>query len=46
MEPRAPLSYALGSEHHLNMSRLGGYGGRLEKERDERVVHGGGVILG
>ena len=33
-EPNAPLTYALGSEHHHPiMSKLGGHGGRLERER-------------
>ena len=34
-EPNAPLTYAPGSEHHhLIMSKLGGHGGRLERDRD------------
>ena len=37
-EPNDPLSYALGLEHYLqNMSKLGGHGVRLYKERKSKL---------
>ena len=39
-EPNAPFAYAIGFErHHLIMSMLGGHGGRLDRERDVKVIN-------